>query len=177
MKIYKPQTCCKIAWHFCWVPTLQSANNFFPITSPHPPAYSDIFSMTRALPEMVKKQKALRRKNEVLQHTVEEWKAELVRPEKDCQSWWEVAQGHGVSPNTMHSHAIGNQTMSAFNTSKQNLSPVLHHGRDVHPTWVKSFTKTLGSGFLRFCSTRAKSKEDFDSYWWEVANRLGNQRP
>ena len=26
------------------------------------------------------------------------------------------------------------------------------------------FTETLGSGFLRFCSTRAKSKEDFDSY-------------
>ena len=30
---------------------------------------------------------------------------------------------------------------------------------------------------LEFCSTRAKSEEDFDSYWWEVANRLGNQRP
>ena len=41
---------------------------------------------------------------------------------------------------------------------------VLRHSRDVHPTWVKSFTKTLGNGFLRFCSTRAKSKEDFDSY-------------
>ena len=41
---------------------------------------------------------------------------------------------------------------------------VLCHGRDIHPTWVKSFTKTLRSGFLRFCSTRAKSKEDFDSY-------------
>ena len=41
---------------------------------------------------------------------------------------------------------------------------VLRHGRDVHPTWVKLFTKTLGSGFLRFCSTRAKSEEDFDSY-------------
>ena len=41
---------------------------------------------------------------------------------------------------------------------------VLLHGRDVHLTWVKSFTKTLGNGFLRFCSTRAKSKEDFDSY-------------
>ena len=41
---------------------------------------------------------------------------------------------------------------------------VLRHGRDVHPTWVKSYTGTLsntGSGVL---STRAKSKEDFDSY-------------
>ena len=31
---------------------------------------------------MVKKQKALRRENEVLQHAMEEWKAELVRPER-----------------------------------------------------------------------------------------------
>ena len=41
---------------------------------------------------------------------------------------------------------------------------VLRHGRDVHLMWVKLFTETLGSGFLRFCSTRAKSEEDFDSY-------------
>ena len=40
---------------------------------------------------------------------------------------------------------------------------VLCHGRDIHLTWVKSFTKTLGSGF-RVLSTRAKSEEDFDSY-------------
>ena len=48
-------------------------------------------------------------------------------------------------------------------TSARRSDPVLllRHSRDVHPTWVKSFTKTLGSGF---CSTRAKSKEDFDSY-------------
>ena len=45
----------------------------------------------------------------------------------------------------------------------QDMS-MLRHGRDVHLTWVKSFTETLRSGFLRFCSTRAKSKEDFDSY-------------
>ena len=45
-----------------------------------------------------------------------------------------------------------------------NAAMVLRHGRDVHPTWVKLFTKTLGSVFDRFCSTRAKSKEDFDSY-------------
>ena len=41
---------------------------------------------------------------------------------------------------------------------------MLCHSRDVHLTWVKSFTGTLsnkGSGVL---STRAKSKEDFDSY-------------
>ena len=41
---------------------------------------------------------------------------------------------------------------------------LLRHGRDIHPMWVKLFTETLRSGFLRFCSTRAKSKEDFDSY-------------
>ena len=40
---------------------------------------------------------------------------------------------------------------------------MLHHGRDVHPTWVKSFTETLGSGF-GVLSTREKSEEDFDSY-------------
>ena len=40
---------------------------------------------------------------------------------------------------------------------------MLRHGRDVHPTWVKSFTETLGSGF-GVLSTRAKSEEDFDSY-------------
>ena len=41
---------------------------------------------------------------------------------------------------------------------------VLRHGRDVHPTWVVSYTGTMsnkGSGVL---STRAKSKEDFDNY-------------
>ena len=40
---------------------------------------------------------------------------------------------------------------------------MLRHGRGVHPTWVKSFTETLGSGF-GVLSTRAKSEEDFDSY-------------
>ena len=38
---------------------------------------------------------------------------------------------------------------------------LLRHGRDVHPTWVKSLTETLsnkGSGVL---STREKSEEDF----------------
>ena len=63
----------------------------------------------------------------MLQHAVEEWKAELVRPEKDRQSRREVALRHGVNPNTMHSHAIGNRTMSAFNASKQNLSPAEEH--------------------------------------------------
>ena len=41
---------------------------------------------------------------------------------------------------------------------------MLRHGRDVHPMWVKSYTRTLsnkGSGVL---STRAKSEGDFASY-------------
>ena len=43
---------------------------------------------------------------------------------------------------------------------------VLRHGRDVHPTWVKSSIETLSNtkrvpGVL---STRAKSEEDFVSY-------------
>ena len=41
---------------------------------------------------------------------------------------------------------------------------VLCHGRDVHPMWVKSFTKTLSNKGRGFCSTRAKSEEDIDSY-------------
>ena len=47
---------------------------------------------------------------------------------------------------------------------REIANKLLRHSRDVHPTWVKLFTKTLRSRFLRFCSTRAKSKEDFDSY-------------
>ena len=42
--------------------------------------------------------------------------------------------------------------------------PVLHHGRDVHPTWVKSSTETLSNKGLGVLSARAKSEEDFDSY-------------
>ena len=42
---------------------------------------------------------------------------------------------------------------------------LLRHGRDVHPTWVKSSIETLnntkGLGVL---DIRAKSEEDFDSY-------------
>ena len=42
---------------------------------------------------------------------------------------------------------------------------VLHHGRDVHPTWVKSSIETLSNTRVwGFCSTRAKSEGDFDSY-------------
>ena len=41
---------------------------------------------------------------------------------------------------------------------------LLCHGRDVHPTWVKSITETLSNKGSGFCSTRAKSEEDFDSY-------------
>ena len=44
-----------------------------------------------------------------------------------------------------------------------SLTQLLCHSRDVHPTWVKSFTETLGSG-SGVLSTRAKSEEDFDSY-------------
>ena len=71
----------------------------------------------------------------------------------------------GVSFRTTHAAL---QVMSAgepmLTIMKRNGTRVLRHGRDVHPMWVKSFTKTLGSEFLRFCSIRAKSKEDFDSY-------------
>ena len=42
---------------------------------------------------------------------------------------------------------------------------LLRHGRDVHPTWVRSSIGTLSNTrVLGFCSTRAKSEEDFDSY-------------
>ena len=42
---------------------------------------------------------------------------------------------------------------------------MLRHGRDVHPTWVKSSIETLSNTRVwGFCSTRAKSEEDFDSY-------------
>ena len=42
---------------------------------------------------------------------------------------------------------------------------VLRHGRDVHPTWVKSSIETLSNTRVwGFCSTRGKSEEDFDSY-------------
>ena len=40
---------------------------------------------------------------------------------------------------------------------------VLRHGRDVHPTWVKSSIETL-SNTKGVLSTRAKSEEDFVSY-------------
>ena len=39
-------------------------------------------------------------------------------------------------------------------------STVLHHGRDVHPMWVKSFTKTLSSRVLVLSTM---SKEDLGS--------------
>ena len=45
-----------------------------------------------------------------------------------------------------------------------NPGGVLRHGRDVHPTWVKSSIETLSNKGLGVLSTRAKSKEDFDSY-------------
>ena len=38
---------------------------------------------------------------------------------------------------------------------------MLHHGRDVHPTWVKLFTKTLSNKGSRVLST--KSEEDLGS--------------
>ena len=43
---------------------------------------------------------------------------------------------------------------------------MLRHGRDVHPTWVKSFIETLSNdkGAPGVLNTRAKSEEDFDSY-------------
>ena len=43
---------------------------------------------------------------------------------------------------------------------------MLRHGRDVHPTWVKSSIETLSNTkrFPGVLSTRAKSEEDFDSY-------------
>ena len=44
---------------------------------------------------------------------------------------------------------------------------LLRHGRDVHPTWVKSSIETLSNtkgGVPGILSTRAKSEEDFDSY-------------
>ena len=45
-------------------------------------------------------------------------------------------------------------------------SSLLHHGRDVHPTWVESSIETLSNTkrVPRVLSTRAKSEEDFDSY-------------
>ena len=63
---------------------------------------------------------------------------------------------------------------------KAAVSPVtnkvLRHGRDVHPTWAKLFTKALGSGF-EVLSTRAKSGGTLtvtDEKWLTA---LGNQRP
>ena len=52
----------------------------------------------------------------------------------------------------------------AMGVVEEKADLLLRHGRDVHLTWVKWFTETLRSGFLRFYGTRAKSKEDFDSY-------------
>ena len=31
-----------------------------------------------------------------------------------------------------------------------NRALLLHHGRDIHPTWVKSFTETLSNKGLGF---------------------------
>ena len=39
---------------------------------------------------------------------------------------------------------------------------MLHHGRDVHPMWVKLFTRTLSNKGLIVLST--KSKEDLGSF-------------
>ena len=41
---------------------------------------------------------------------------------------------------------------------------LVRQGRDIHPTWVKLFPETLSNRLRGFCSTRAKSEEDFDSY-------------
>ena len=49
---------------------------------------------------------------------------------------------------------------------------LLRHGRDVHLTWVKSFTETLSNKDLGFWVQGQSPKGDFDSYWWEVANHF-----
>ena len=43
-----------------------------------------------------------------------------------------------------------------------SIDTILHHGRDIHPMWVKSFTETLSEIVLLFLST--KSKEDLESF-------------
>ena len=48
---------------------------------------------------------------------------------------------------------------------KRYSGHLLRHGRDVHPTWVRSSIETLSNTMVwGFWSTRAKSEEDFDSY-------------
>ena len=47
---------------------------------------------------------------------------------------------------------------------KRRLDFMLRHGRDVHLTWVKLFTRTLSNNVLVLST---KSKEDLESFWWE----------
>ena len=84
------------------------------------------------------------------------------------QVWFVRTNGHVLwplqLPRHLPKHDEPHLPTAQGQMGKKRSQDLLRHGRDVHPTWVKSFTETLsntGSGVL---STRAKSKEDFDSY-------------
>jgi hypothetical protein len=79
----------------------------------------------RALPEAVKKAKQLNQKNKEMQHAVDAYKIELEKKKNGLsgKSARQVAQEHHVPRSTMERLASGGITMSAFNASKQKLSP------------------------------------------------------
>jgi hypothetical protein len=77
----------------------------------------------RALSEHVKKAKRRRTDNAILQEAVDAFHQNRERPEAMRESERAIARRFGVSPDTVRRHANGGVSMSAFNASKQKLSP------------------------------------------------------
>lgn len=81
----------------------------------------------RALPEGVKKAKRRRVDNANMQKAVDAYLYNQQRPEDERESERALARRFGVSHDTLRRHANGGVSMSAFNASKQKLTPAEEH--------------------------------------------------
>lgn len=77
----------------------------------------------RALSNQVKRQKQRRAINTALQAAVDEYQQEQLKPKKLRSGLRVVASKHGVNYKTLGNLAKGGRSMSAFNASKQRLTP------------------------------------------------------
>jgi hypothetical protein len=77
-----------------------------------------------ALSEQVKQQKATARHNFRMRIAIDEYRAQELKPDvSDRLSYRAVADKHDVSKSTLQRLVNGGISMSAFNTSKQRLTP------------------------------------------------------
>jgi hypothetical protein len=78
-----------------------------------------------ALSECVKKQKACHAKNTAMRHAIDDYAQDQAKPDGyKKRSACSIAAIHGVDVNTMLCLHRGGTSMSAFNASKQNLTPI-----------------------------------------------------